>query len=198
MSLACWQLGRTATAATVPVMLHREPRAPAAGTVTGIGRDAVGGSVARRLCRAIGPDRTEGRRRSVRRRPDVLSFIGPYRPTGRWWRRARRRQGRALRVVAKRRPALTPTARGAGWATRSGRRSGHIQIEQRSWTKGRKKERLELDAGDRITEGIETRRAKTPQAAWSRGRLRPRDRARPDRRSGHAQSSLSQGIAASL
>jgi hypothetical protein len=32
-----------------------------------------------------------------------------------------------------------------------------------------KKERLELDAGDRITEGIVTRRAKTPKAAWSRG-----------------------------
>jgi len=34
-----------------------------------------------------------------------------------------------------------------------------------------KKERLELDARDRITEGIETRRAKTPKVAWSRGHL---------------------------
>ena len=53
-----------------------------------------------------------------------------------------------------------------------------------------REERLELDAGDRITEGIVTRRAETPKAARSRGRLWPRDRARPDRRSGHAQMHL--------
>src|SRR5581483_72794 len=35
-------------------------REVALGTATGIGRDAVGGSVARHLCRAIGPDPTEG------------------------------------------------------------------------------------------------------------------------------------------
>jgi len=35
-------------------------REVALGTVTGIGRDAEGGSVARHLGRAIGPDPTEG------------------------------------------------------------------------------------------------------------------------------------------
>src|SRR5581483_5291405 len=47
-------------------------REVALGTVTGIGRDAEGGSVARHLWRAIGPDPTDGDKPEGGERPKFL------------------------------------------------------------------------------------------------------------------------------
>jgi hypothetical protein len=104
--------------------------------------------------------------------------------------RARRHQGQALRVVALR-PTLTAPARGAGW--KPGRDGGAVTSDRTKELHEGKKERLELDAGDRITEGTVTRMCRDPPSScrspatgepiggtrarglfWPRGRARPR------------------------
>jgi hypothetical protein len=99
------------------------------------------------------------------------------------WRISRRGWASACDVAGGRGvAAVGPPSR---LRPRAGTGTSPASSQRTPWLDMSCRPRRLLRVRDRDPEG-----AKTPQAAWSRGRLRPRDRARPDRRSGHAQMHL--------
>jgi len=128
------------------------------------GRDAAGGSVARRLCRAIGPDPPSGRRPGGGGRPNLLTYIGrgspdwtmvaPCSPASRPSPSGGRQEATSLDAACARRPV----GKQVGTEERS------HQIEQRSCTKGRK-------SGWSLTRGIGLQKGSLPEGPRRRRRL---------------------------